>query len=54
MLAYDLLLLKCIYNTIKRLEFRIILLYSFLSKTNLDINEVNLFEKFRYRVLLFL
>ena len=29
-----------------------ILLFSFLSKTELDTNEVNLFDKFRYRELL--
>ena len=34
--------------TIKAWE--IILLFSFLSKTKLDTNEVNLFKKFRYGI----
>ena len=52
MLGYVLFLCKCIWSTIKRLEWRFILLFSFLSKSTLQINEVNLFEKFRYRGLL--
>ena len=47
---------ELLYNlrdcTIKRNEFYFILLFSFLSKTELDKNEVNLFHKFRYRELL--
>ena len=38
--------------TIKRTEWNFILLFSFLSKTELDTNEVNPFDKFRYRELL--
>ena len=38
--------------TIKKTEWNFILLFSFLSKTELDTNEVNLFEQFRYRELL--
>ena len=39
-------------STINGTEWRIVLLFSFLSKTKLHTNEVNLFDKFRYKEVL--
>ena len=47
----DLFLCNICFSTINGTEWNIIFFFSFLIKTKLHTNEVNLFDKFRYREL---